>query len=49
MRLEEEEEEEAGKLFDSQDNIYLQYNVSVKLTVIIKCIRTVVVSIAWDV
>lgn len=33
-------------LFDSQDKYYLQYNVSVKLTVIIKYIRTVVVSVA---
>jgi len=34
----EEEEEEAGKLFDSQGNTYLKCNVSV-FTVIIKCIR----------
>lgn len=43
------EEEEAGKLFGSQDKYYLQCNVSVKVTVIIKCIRADIASTAWDV
>lgn len=49
LKLDREEEEEAGKLFDSQDSTYLQYNVSVKVTVIVKCIRVVAASTAWDV
>lgn len=40
------EEEEAGKLFDLQDEYDLQYNVSVKVTVTIKCIKVVVASMA---
>lgn len=35
----DKEEEETGKLFHLQDKYYLQCNVSVKVTVIIKCIR----------
>lgn len=39
-------EEEVDKLFDSQGKYYLQCNVSLKVTVII---RAVVASTAWDV
>lgn len=43
------DKEEADKLFDSQDKYYFQCNVSVKVTVIIKCSRAVVASTAWDI